>query len=347
MTAISKNRNREGFRDVHIDRPLTNISIAHFQSTQDFVFPRFFPHIPVQHASDTFTVYPQGYFNRIHDTKRGDETAANSITYDTAKDSYTVDEDALRIFISDKKIANADGERRIVMEATEVVTNAMMVKREKMFADFFLNTDSTWDMNKTGTAAGTGTNEFKKWSEAMSDPIGDVRAWKREIVQKSGGRMPNKMLMTLDVWHTLLDHPDILDRIEGGATAGSPAMVTKQLVASLFEIDEILVMHSLYNNQTAEEVQDDEGNVPHTNMFMAEGKLLFGHVPMTYGLMKPVAGCTFMWNRYLPAGANMGPTTRRYRHGDPGIRGEYIECEMAIAHKVISKDLCIRAKAVI
>jgi hypothetical protein len=40
----------------------------------------------------------------------------------------------------------------------------------------------------------------------------------------------------------LMDHPDILARINGGATVNNPAMVSKAKIAEMFEVERLFVM---------------------------------------------------------------------------------------------------------
>jgi len=51
-------------RDVHVNAPLTNISIAFLQSQDSFVASRVFPSIPVMKQSDRYYTYDRGDFNR-------------------------------------------------------------------------------------------------------------------------------------------------------------------------------------------------------------------------------------------------------------------------------------------
>ena len=50
--------------DVHVDSPMTNISIAYLQAASLFVADRVFPNIPVQKQSDLYFKYDRGMFNR-------------------------------------------------------------------------------------------------------------------------------------------------------------------------------------------------------------------------------------------------------------------------------------------
>ncbi len=330
---------RETYADVHFDRPLTNISAAYFQDMSVFVSGRFFPMLSVQKASDTFDVYPQGYWNRVYESARGEESVANSITHKVASESYSVGDDALRYFISDKKRANIDSQRKLDMEATQIVTQAIALAKESQFADTYLKA-GVWATDYAGkdSPAANNTAQVHKWSDSASSPIEQVKAACKEIYLKSAGRKANKMIITYDVWIELTEHADLIDRVKYMGTNQNPGQVTMQAVAALFELDEILVMSSIANTALAQ-VEDSTTGLPAVkNEFLKTGTVLLGHVPKSVGLMTPCSGITFTWDAYIKHASMAGPAIRRYRPTD-GRKGEYIEAEMSIDQKVVSKDM--------
>lgn len=328
----------QSFRDVHVDRPLTNFSIAHWQDTTKFVHQRFFNRIPVVKASDVYTTYPQGYFNRIHDSRRTEEGKANSVQYSTKDEKYSVDEDALRIFISDKKRANVDSQRNLDREATEVVTNALMLGKEKDFADKFL-ADSVWSKTVKGVTASPTGDQFLSWLDDAADPVQNVLAQTVEMAKRSGGRRPNKGLITLDVYMALREHPSILDRVKYGEKFNqNNSKVGVSALAELFELNELMIMETV-QNVAADGIEDPTtGIMPVTNQFLASETLLLAHVPPGAGLFTATAGCTFVWNQYISQGVGSGPAMRRYRE-TPAIKGEYLEGELATEQHLVSADL--------
>lgn len=328
---------RETFRDVHVDRPLTNMSLHYIQNTADFIAHRFFPTVPVNNASDLYDYYPSGYFDRIHESKRAEEGIANTIGYKVSQRSYSVDEDALRTFISDKKRANADSSRRLDAEATALVTRALLLAKEKRFVETFMTT-GLWTTNMVGKASSPNpaNNEFLKWTDANSDPIGDI-AKIRMAMLKAGKHLPNKAIMTYDVYEAIRSHPDFMDRIKYTGTSDRPAMTHLKSMAELFELDEILLMKTMLN-VAPETVEDSNGNPATTYEFMASKSILLGYVEPSVGLMSPVAGVNFAWNRYIGMGIQNGPVVRRYRE-NPAKKGEYIEAEMAQQFQMVAPDL--------
>jgi hypothetical protein len=330
----------QSYKDVHVDRSLTNLSIAHWQSTDMFVAGRFFSNLPVMHASDTYTTYPQGYFNRIHDTKRAEEGVANSIQYKSKEETYSCGEDALRIYISDKKRANADPHRNLDFEATEAVTNALLLGKEKDFANKFLLSSSGWTISRAGVASGPSGNQTLKWDVAGADPVQQVLDDHVNMVINGGGRRPNKGLMSLDLYMVLRERADLIERVVNGGNNTQPAKLTVQAIASLFELDELMIMQTVINTAVDGIEDPSTGLPPVSNEFLASGVFLLAHVPPGAGLYTATAGLTFVWNQYIAMGVNAGPAIRRYRP-QTGVKGEYIEAELSIDQKMVSADLGI------
>ena len=47
-------------RDVHIDGPLTNLTIANIQSNEGFVADKIFPQVPVSKKTDKYYIWDSG-----------------------------------------------------------------------------------------------------------------------------------------------------------------------------------------------------------------------------------------------------------------------------------------------
>lgn len=329
---------RESYRDVHVDRALSNFSVACWQNTADFVSGKIFPAIGVQHASDEFDYFPSGYWNKIHESRRAEEGVANQIGYRSSKKHYSCGEDALRVFISDRKRANADSNRNLDLEATTLVTTSLLLSKEKEFVDRFL-TPGVWGRDLTGAASGTTTaNTFTHWDDASSDPVKLIGDLQVDMLLR-GKRKPNTLLMTLDVWNALRNHPDFMERVKYTGTIDDPARVTERTIGALFDVQRIFIMQTVVN-MALETVEDMEGNPATDDQFLAANTIWLGYVSPSNGLMSPTAAMQFVHNRYINMGVNGGPAIRRYR-SDPAIKGEYIEGEMSMDQRVCAPDLGI------
>ena len=325
----------QNYRDVHFDRPLTNVAIAFFQNVRRFVSHRFFPIMRVMKASDKFDFYPIGYFNHIPETHRDEEANANSVGLKKIEKAYSVGDDALRCFVSDKKRANVDNQLALDRGATRLVTEGLNIRKEKDFADAYLATGK-WTTDVQGVASPSGA-QVKKWSDSSADPIEEYKTQRETFVKVSGGFEPNKGIITYDALTKISEHVNVVDRVVYGGSSERPAHVSVQALAELFELDELLVMQSIYNTALPG-VEDAQGYPPVSNAFIAAGKFLVGYVPDQINLLEPAAGVTFLWDEYVQHDEEGGPSIRRYR-GAEGKKGEYIEGEQAIDQNQVAPDL--------
>lgn len=313
--------------DVHVNAPLTQISIAFMQNAANFVADQVFPNIPVAKQSDRYYVYDRGYFNR-------DEMALRAPATESAGGSFSVDNTptyhapiyAFHHDIPDERRANADSVLAPDREATELVTQKGLIKREKTWAASYFTT-SLWTTDKTGVASGPTGAQFLQWNDANSTPLEDIRGEKGTVLESTGFE-PNTLVIGYPVWEALIDHPDIVDRIKYGQTSGGPARVTVGAVAALLELDRILVMKAIEN--TAAE------GATNSHSFIGGKAGLLCYAAPSPSLMAPSAGYTFSWNGYLGAGPAGNRITRlRMDH----LKADRVEIEMAYTQKLISADL--------
>lgn len=311
--------------DVHVDRPLTNISIAFMQSASSFIADRAFPVVPVTKQSDKYFTYDRGMFNRDEMKLRAPGSESAGATYKLSTDSYGCDVWALHKDVADQVRANADTPLQPDREATEFLTAKALIRKEKNFATNFFAT-GIWTTEVTGVSGAPGANQFQRWDEAASTPIEDVREGARTMASLTGFR-PNKMVIGRAVYDALLDHPDIVGRIDRGQTTGT-AIVMRQNLAALFEMEEILVMDAIEN--TAAE------GVTNSHAFIGGKHALLLYAPVNPGLMIPSAGYTFSWTGFLGAGA-LGTRMKRIRMEH--LESDRVEIEMAFDHKKVAADL--------
>jgi hypothetical protein len=102
--------------------------------------------------------------------------------------------------------------------------------REKRVADLVL---STATIAQNTTLAGVD-----QWNDyANSDPLDDVKVARTTIYSGAPGYAPNVMLMGYLAFETLKLHPDVKEIVK----YTERAIVTKQILAAVFEVDEVLV----------------------------------------------------------------------------------------------------------
>lgn len=316
--------------DVHVNRPLTNISLAFIQSEDAFVADKVFPNIPVLKQSDSYFVFPKGMWNRNTMKKRspGTESAGSGYTLDSSN-TYSADVWALHKDIPDQVRANTDSPLQPDIEAVRFLNTQYLISREVNWATAFFATGK-WTTEWTGTAAAgsVDSTHVLQWNDPASTPIEDVRRMKQTVQLVGGGNRPNKMTIGRAVFDTLMDHPDIIDRIKYGQTPGSPAMANKETLAKLLELEEIFVMDGIQNSGA--EGQTD------SHAFIGGKNALLTYTPSAPGLMTPSAGYTFSWTGFL-GGTAMGTRIKSFYMN--WLEVTRTEIEAAYALKQTAADL--------
>jgi hypothetical protein len=325
-------------RAVHVDQPLTTISIAYIQNASTFVSGQVFPNVPVAKQSDLYYEWDRGFFFRDEARKRAPNTEAAMIGAELSTSSYFANPWASKFPISDQVRANADSMVDLDTAAAERVTQALLLRKEKDWVSNYFST-GVWSTEYEGVASSPGTDEVIQWSDATSgDPIGDIRDACTDIQEKTGFR-PNTLVIPQRVFDKLEDHPDIVDRIKysGGVGPNNPAVVDTTALSRLFRIPRILIMGAVENTAA-------EGD---TNAFSFIGgkNALLAYVAPNPGLMTPSAGYTFSWRGYLGQTNPFGfATTTRY---EEKLRSTEVEGEMAFDHKRVASDLAVFWKDIV
>lgn len=324
--------------DIHVNRPLTQISIAYMQDVSGFVADRVFPNIPVNNQTDLFFKYDRADFWRDQYKKRapGTQSAGSGWKIDT--DNYRADVWALHKDVSDQLRGNEDSPLSFDRDSTLWLGEQAMISREVNWAAAFFTT-SIWTGidgtlgDITGVPGTPSTNEVVQWNDADSTPIEDVTEQATNIQRRTGKR-PQKLVIGREVWDQLKNHPDIVDRIKfsGGVSNTVPANVSKEAVAILMELDEVMVMEGI--QATSDENEDFEGSL--VTAFIAGKRALLVYAAPAASILTPSGGYTFSWTGFLSAG-NMGNRIKKFRM-EPE-ESDRIEGQMAYDQKLVSGDL--------
>jgi len=318
---------------VHVNVPLSYLSNVYAQEESAFVAGRVFPTVPVQNKSDVYWTFDRSDFNRNQMRKRapGTESAGGGFKID-ATGTYNCDVWSLHKDLDDQTRANADPGLNLDSSSVRWLTTQYLISREVNWAAAYFTT-GVWTALRTGVSAAPGANQVLQWNDSSSTPIQDVRDAKRTVQITSGGFRPNKLVLGRQVFDTLCDHPDFIDRIKYGQTPGAPAKVTLDAMAGLFEVEEVLVMDGIQNTGAESNLALNSGE---SNALIGGKAALLIYTPATYGLQTPSCGYTFVWNGLFGA-TGMGSRIKSFYM--PWIESTRIEIDAAYALKVVSADL--------
>jgi hypothetical protein len=316
---------------VHIDTPLSNLTLAYAQSQTNFVADKVFPTVGVARQSDKYYIYDRANMNRTGDVKKlAPRTEVNRIGMTISNSSYFADVYGLGMDFDEQTIANEDEVLNIRSAGAETLAMRLMIHREENFATTFFST-GVWGTEVAGAASGVGTPVY--WNDyTNSTPITDVTDARRAMQLKSGGYKPNTMVVGKVTRDELINHPDILARLNGGSTVNNPALITDAKLAEIFEVENFFVMEAV--NNTAVE------GAAESNAFIGGKHALLCHTPSSAGLMTPAAGMTFAWNN-IPGANNLGITVESF--SDDALKrqqiAEHIQVKMSYDMKVVGADL--------
>jgi len=319
---------------VHLDQPLSNLTLAYAQTQDLFIADKVFPTVGVARQSDKYYIYDRANMNRTGDVKKlAPRTEVNRIGMKISNDAYFADVFGLGMDFDEQTIANEDEVLNIRQAGAETLMMRLLIDREERFAStFFAN--GVWSSGASGATNASG-NVPVFWNDyTNSTPIANVTLAARQMQLKSGGYKPNTMIIGKEVRDILINHPDILSRLNGGSTINNPALIVDAKLAEIFGVENLYIMESV-KNTAVEGIAADEANA-----FIGGKNALLAYTPKSTGLMTPAAGMTFAWNN-IPSVNNLGITVESF--SDEALKrqqvAEHIQVKMSYDMKVVGPDL--------
>lgn len=299
---------------VHIDRPLTNISVAYIQKAEHFIADKVFPEVPVDKQSDLYYTYDKNDWFRDEARPRADGTESSGSGYGLSTGSYAALVYAFHKDIGDQVRQNSDTPLDPDRDATEFVTQRLLLRRERQWATNYFTT-SVW---------GTDSTPSNLWSNySTSDPISDIETGKAAILTNTGFEA-NTLVLGYNVFRYLRNHPDIVDRYK----YTDSKTITAEMLAMLFEVKRVLVAKAVVATNV-------EGETAAYSLVHGKHALLC-HSAEAPGLLVPSAGYTFAWRGVSGGmGATVGVKRFRMEH----LSSDRVEGQNAYDLKVVASDL--------
>ncbi len=316
---------------VHVNRPLTDISVAYLQDPANFAYSRCAPMLPVEKDTDIYALYTKDYWLRddVQITEPGGEDPVSGYGIDFTN-TYRCDIYRLAKDITVEERANSDSPLQPDTDATLYLSGQFARKQEIVLASVIMQT-GVWNgasYDITGVAANPGNNQVYQWSDyTNSTPVEDIRNQKAVILQNTGFE-PNKLILGYQTFNKLIDHPELIDRVK--YTGGIVDQVkTLKNLADLFQLEDVIVSKGV-KNAAAE-------GVAFNGQFIFGKTALLCYVPKTPGKRIPSAFYGFYWKG---VSGGMGTTVAMRRfvipHRDNVTR---IAGKMAFTWKIIGSDL--------
>ena len=308
---------------VHLDVPLTNLTVAYAQEASGFIADKVFGTVSVSKQSDKYYKYDREGLRHGDVKVLAPRTEVNRVGMALSTDNYFADVRGLGMDFDEQTLANEDTMLEIRSQGANVLMEKIMIDREVRWADTFFKA-GVW---------GTETTPANLWSDyTNSTPIVDVTNARRAMQLKSGGYKPNVMVVGKAVRDILVNHPDILARLNGGATVSNTALITDAKLAEIFEVEQFLVMEAVYNDAK-------EGLADNID-FIGGKHAMLAYKPSSMGLRTPASGAIFTWDS-IPGVSGLGITVESF--SDDALKrqqiAEMIQVKCSDDMKVIGADL--------
>lgn len=306
--------------DVHVDKPLTNISVAYVQDQDAYIATKIFPIVPVEKKTDKYFFYTKNDWFRDEAEARADGAESKGSGYGLSTDTYSCEVFAFHKDIGYQTRANADAQIDLDRDATTFITQRLLLRQEVQWVTDCFST------GKWGTDV-TGGSDFTAWSNFTSgDPIEDMEQGK-ETVLSNTGFMPNTVVLGYQTYRKVRNHPVIIDRIKY-TTGVTGKTVTPQLLAQMWDVERVLVARAV-------KATNKEGETAAMSFTFGKHALL-AYVNPNPGLLTPSAGYTFSWRGVSAGlGSDIGITMFPIRR----LKADRVEGEVAFANKIVGSDL--------
>ncbi len=222
---------------LYVSPLLTKLSLAY--TNDEYLCELIMPTVPV--IKDTAQITTYGMDNlRIEESLRAQGSGANEVNHSvTIGAHYILKDHALKEFVTKEEVDNADDPIRPQMDATQNLTDRMLVIKEKLLADVMADTGIV-----TQNATLSGTSQWSDFDN--SDPFANIKT-AMESVRTGSGKMPNTFVMSYAVMMTLMVHPAFIARLPNTVVVTSDGVI-QALKMAFPNIKNIWVGSAQYNN---------------------------------------------------------------------------------------------------
>jgi len=257
-------------------KTLTNVGLKYMQDPKKFKATKIFPMCPVTLMSSTFPTYGKEYWFKNEATIRTPGTESSGSRHGRGTDSYACQDVSHHEDVPEEYIKNDPEPLNPLKAATRRVSQIISTFDEVDFASRFFSGAAGWT---------AGATPATRWDAANSTPLEDIDGYKRGM-ESTTSFEPNKLVMSKVVFDVLKRHEQVKEQIK----YTSASNVTAQLLAKLFEVDEVVVLSAVYDSAAygASASMD----------YIAGNHMLLLHVTDSPSLESPSAGYNFAWSGY-------------------------------------------------
>ncbi len=299
--------------DLQVEYALTTLAKLYSPTEFNLVAESVMPVIPSEKMTGVYWTYNKQDRFTLPNTYRGPRDSARLVEFGKTKNPYACSDYALGDLVTDRERLNADLPFDENVSTTEGLIDMLMLDREQRVADLMTTTNISQNTTLTGTA---------QWSDYVnSDPLSDVETGRQTCFYE-----PNTMVVSREVHQKLKHHPQLLDAIKYTQVG----VLTEELLAGLFQVDNYLVANSRINTAKDGQTQTYASVWPKI--------ALLCYTRPSPDLRRPSFGYTIRYNLTAEGGQG-GIRVRTAREEKVGGGATYIEVDTSETQQFIATDL--------
>lgn len=201
-------------RDVHVDQALSNFAVGYHPS--GFVAEDVLPVVPVNKESDKYYVWSRQLSQKVlasdgDGSLRADGAQSKEIDFSISTETYSADEYALKVKITDRQRANADSAVRLEQSKVRRLKDILMLDQELRVASL-LTTTGNYDSNNTTTLSGTDQWDDSSGSDTIT--IEEDIDTGKEAIRQAIGHDPDVIIIPSAVAKVVKRNSDVRDLIK-------------------------------------------------------------------------------------------------------------------------------------
>lgn len=321
--------------ETYVNPVLTDYVVKYANS--QYVGTRALPYVPVPKLEGKYTVFSKKNAFQRENTLRGHMSKAGHSDWTTSRETYSCDPYAWREFLPyiDYEMAEPPIEEQ--MGKVDRCANTIALDQEARIAELIFvagtyPTAQKMTLTSGGTSDGYQFDQYSAGEGTMFTIIEE--AWGKCFRPPDAQRV---VLINAETYRIMKHHPDILARINGGATVTNPALVTPAILAGALEADELLVGEAMYDSTSKKATQSN-------SYIWGRNMLLF------YRAISPSRDATQLGSsfRYTPSmltansasvpGVQQGYRAKSYEDAETGGGGLWVEVENYVDEVVVCSD---------
>lgn len=223
------------------DKHLTAIAIAYRNPDLSYIADAILPRVPVGKMTFEYWEYPLGQAFEVPDLRVGERSAVPRVQLGGSRETATCEDFGVEIPLTRGDIDQAPKGVDPRERATEMATDLVYRHREVDVAALVFNAAAYPAANKVDVS-GTATDMWDDYDNSNPIPY---------IVERldSCPMRPNALAFGQAAWNKLSMHPKVVKAANGND--GGEGRASRQRVAELLEVSEIVVGASLLNTVKA------------------------------------------------------------------------------------------------